>query len=105
MKFYELTEAEHLEMLMNGKKFSRNELRDLIDMYDFKTIEGEDRRWQRTKQSFLKIKEKYFVIIWEEGLTEKQENDYDNQPYEVIKKETKILIPEHYETKVEWKKV
>ena len=105
MKFYELTEKEHLEMLMNGKKFSRNELRDLIDMYDFKTIEGEDRRWSRTNESFLKVKEKYFVIVWEEGLTEMQECEYDEQPYEVIKKETKTLVPEHYETKIEWKKV
>ena len=105
MKIYELTDEQILNILIKHKKIKENELKDLINIYEFDTIEGEDRRWSRTNQSFLKIKERYFVIVWEEGLTEMQQNDYNNQPYEVIKKETKILIPEHYETKIEWKKV
>ena len=105
MKIYKLTDEQILEMLISHEEFDERELKDLINIYEFDTVEGEDRRWSRTNQSFLKIKERYFVIVWEEGLTEMQQNDYNNQPYEVIKKETKKLVPEHYETKVEWKKV
>ena len=46
---------------------------------------GENRRWTRTVTTEVEYQGRFFIIIWEEGLTENQENEFYNQPYEVEK--------------------
>ena len=36
--------------------------------------------------------DRYFVTIWEHGLTENQDNEYDNQPVEVFNPKFKQYI-------------
>lgn len=46
---------------------------------------GENRRWNRTVTTEVEYDGRFFIIDWEEGLTEYQENGFYDQPYEVEK--------------------
>ena len=71
----------------NGETLTEKELQRLVwDCEEVDRDEGENRRWSRTVSSILLISGRYFCLDWEEGLTECQENEYYNQPYEVEKK-------------------
>lgn len=48
--------------------------------------EGENRRWSRTLQSVVRLCGRYFMIEYEEGLTESQPDQFNNQPVEVIQR-------------------
>lgn len=68
---------------------------------------GEDRRWSRTIQSRVKIEDRYFLIKWEQGLTEMQDDTCYCQPVEVRKVEYEVEVPEkvipaHVDKVVEW---
>lgn len=79
-------EIEILNKIDMGEKLSEKELKMLC--YEFNEVErneGENRRWSRSVVSIIKIGERFFKLVWEEGLTESQENEFYNQPYEVIK--------------------
>lgn len=74
------------EKVYNGENLSENELADFVyDGPQVFEIKGEDRRWERTNTTIFKIKDKYFAIDWEQGLTEEQEDSFNEQPYEVYK--------------------
>ena len=64
--------------------------------------EGENRRWSRTVTSIAKINGRYFKILWEEGLTEYQDNSVWDAPIEVNKLEYDKIVPEHTVHIVEW---
>jgi hypothetical protein len=81
---------EHFEEIMaykiiNGEKLTEEEIRELVWDYEVDREEGDNRRWSRTITSIVQLCDKYFSIDWEQGLTECQENEYYNQPYEVVK--------------------
>lgn len=81
---------EHFEeivtaKILNGEKLTEEEIRELVWDYEVDREEGDNRRWSRTITSIVKLCDKYFSIDWEQGLTEYQENEYYNQPYEVVK--------------------
>ena len=64
--------------------------------------EGENRRWSRPVTSIAKINGRYFKILWEEGLTEYQDNSVWDAPIEVNRLEYDKIIPEHTVHIVEW---
>lgn len=80
------------------KNFTETELRDLateFPIYDL--IEGDNRRWLKSMDTVLKIDDKYFMVCWQEGLTESQENEFYNQPVEVKHTvEVKTVTVNHY---------
>ena len=76
-----------------GESLSEGELIQLIDGYEVDSEEGESDRWDRPVKTIVYLKGRYFLIEWREGLTEMQENAYDNQPYEVEKIEETIVVP------------
>lgn len=96
-------EIEDFENKLKNKTFTENELQELIEDYLF-TNEGDKipyeiidtiysselNRWSRDVQTIIKYKNKYYSILWKEGLTEYQDNVFYEQPCEVIKK-TKII--------------
>lgn len=80
---------------------SEEELNSL--RWEFDEVEKmceENRRWSRSVRSIIKIKNRYFALDWEEGLTELQENEFYNQPIEVEKTEYQKTI-----TVTEWKEI
>lgn len=84
-----------------GEKLSEKELKELRwDFNEADTIYGENRRWSRSVRSIIEICGRYFALDWEEGLTEYQDNEFYNQPFEVEKKEYQKTI-----TVTEWNKI
>ena len=53
-------------------------------------IFGENHRWNIPATTIFKVEDRLFALDWWEGLTEHQENEFYEQPYEV--KEVKKMI-------------
>lgn len=78
-------------------KFTKSELRDMAvrELYEVvDEVEGDDHRWQREKQTVFKVGDRYFAINWMQALTECQEHDFWEQPYEVEKHEKTVVVTE-----------
>lgn len=80
---------EHFDELMVKKiesheDLTENELRTLVfECNEIERSEGENRRWSRTVSSIVELCGRFFKVIWEQGLTENQDNSFYEQPYEV----------------------
>lgn len=89
---------EHFDEIMvqkidNNEELTTNEIRDLVcEGNIIEEIPGENRRWTRTVKSIIELEGRYFLIAWEQGLTENQPNEYYNQPYEVVCGEYKKVV-------------
>ena len=96
-------EIEEFESKLKNKTFTEEELQELVQDYLFTSqgdripyeiidtiYDSELNRWSRNVETIIKYKNKYYSILWEEGLTEYQDNYFYEQPTEVIKK-TKII--------------
>ena len=101
-------EIEKFESKLKNKTFTEEELQELIQDYLFTNqgdkieyeiidtiYDDELNRWSRNVQTIIKYKNKYYSILWEEGLTEYQDNGFYEQPYEVIKK-TKVIEQDYW---------
>ncbi len=79
-------------------KFTAKEVKAMVYEDDFdseviETIEGEDRRWSRTNITIIKhIKGKFYELYWEHGLTENQENEFEDQDAPEVKQVEKTTI-------------
>lgn len=96
---------DHFDEIMvgkieNGEKLTKKELRTLVfECREIERNDGENRRWTRSVESIIELCGRYFAVIWEEGLTEYQDNEFYYQPYEVEKKTYEKTI-----TVTEWVK-
>lgn len=79
-KKYKLTEKE-IQVFMN-------------DNFQVDEIEGVEHRWYREITTIIERNNRYFAIEWNRGLTECQEHEFPNQPYEVEPKDKVIVINE-----------
>lgn len=75
-----------LQKIDNCENLTEKELSTLVYEYEVETSHGENRRWSRTNTTIVKIKDRFFSIDWEQGLTEVQEDEFYNQPFEVEKR-------------------
>lgn len=65
--------------------FTAEEAQDLVYEHEIDREEYEDRRWSRTVYSVVKADDgKLYGIVWELGLTEYQENMFDDGDYEEV---------------------
>ena len=83
--------AKILNKFDNGETLSEREIRQIID-YEIDEDVGEDRRWSRTVGILSEIEGRYFYTEYEEGLTENQEDEYNNQPIEIQKSSEHIEV-------------
>ena len=67
----------------NKEPLTKEEVRELIWDYDYERIEGESRRWNRWVDVIIKLKDRYFRVGFDEGLTEMQPNEYYTDIVEV----------------------
>lgn len=67
----------------NKEPLTKEEVRELIWDYDYERIEGENRRWARWVDVIVKLKDRYFRVGFDEGLTEMQPNVYYTDIVEV----------------------
>lgn len=96
---------DHFEEIMfnniiSNKELTEKELQRLVDEYEIDRSYGDNRRWNRRVQSIIKLCDRYFCIVWDQGLTENQEDCFDDQPYEVKPHEYEKVI-----TVKEWQKI
>ena len=92
-------EIELLAKLDLGVKLTESEIRELVfECGEVDTKYGDNRRWTRRVTSITEIGARYFCTVWEEGLTESQENEFYHQPYEVTEHKYEKTI-----TVTEWK--
>ena len=94
-----------IEKLRAKEHFTKHELKclvfgdfendedDLIEIVE--TIPGEDHRWHREMTTILKCGNEYWAVLWMEGLTEMQENDFWDQPYRVKPVKRKVVVTEY----------
>lgn len=95
----------HFEEIMvkkieNGEPLTEAELSEVVSEFAVESDYGDNRRWTRTVTTIVKLCDRYFSIDWEEGLTEYQENEFYNQPFEVRKETYEKTI-----TVTEWVKI
>lgn len=83
-----MTKQEFLKKYDEGYEFNEKEIKNIVFDYEHQVdeIEGEDHSWQKEMKTIVNFGDRYFAIDWMSGLTEHQENDFLEQPYEVEKK-------------------
>ena len=96
---------EHFDEIMvkkidNKEPLTEHELSSLVCEFAVDSEYGDNRRWTRTVTTIVGLCGRFFSIDWEEGLTECQENEFYNQPFEVRKETYEKTI-----TVTEWVKI
>lgn len=79
-----MTDEEIVKKIDSKEKLTEQEIENLI--YESEQVyeeEGDDHRWTRDIFTVVKLCGRYFGIYWSQGLTECQENEYYDQPFEV----------------------
>lgn len=96
-KYYQ----EHFDEIMVQKiesheDLTEKEIRTLVfECNEVERCEGENRRWSRTVSSIIELCGRFFKVIWEQGLTENQDDSFYEQPYEVELDSYKKVIEVH----------
>ena len=92
-----MTNEEFLQRYDSGKpNFTEDEIEKMA--YEefgnwVDTAEGRKHRWYREIKTIFEVEGRLFAVNWNEGLTEQQENDFDDsEVYEVERKEKIIFI-------------
>ena len=75
-----------LEKLESGEGLTESELKTLIFEYEVHKEYGDKLRWVRPVFTVFELNGKYFGVNWFEGLTEMQENEFNEQPFPVEKR-------------------
>lgn len=76
-----------IQKIDKHEDLTEKELRRLQE-YSVEDIEGDEGRWTRSIDSIVELFGRTFMLHWQRGLTEYQENEFMEQPYEVAKRET-----------------
>ena len=75
-------------------KITEEQVYELVWEHEIESIRGESRRWSRTVSTTVEHEGKYYRLVWEEGLTEMHENEYDAQDAYEVKKITRTVTKE-----------
>ena len=89
-----------VEKIDNDIEINAYDLKELVCEFSEDVWKGENRRWLRSVKSVFEFDSRFFIIEWEEPLTEMQEAEFYNQPYEV----ERVIIQKTIDV-VEYKKV
>ena len=85
-----------------GEKFNEDELNYMaFDCIQVDEIEGDRGRWTMGMTTVFECDGRHFAIDWNSGLTEYQENEFYNQPYEVELREKTVTVREWVSIKKE----
>lgn len=90
------------EKLQLGQELTNEEIENMC--YNYKTIYeeyGEKHRWYVDVLTVVEIsKIGLFAIEWQQGLTEREENFYENQPYKCNLKEKEVIVKQTFVEKI-----
>ena len=98
-RFADWTAEDFLKAYDDGYKFDEEEIKQLAwgEIGFGKMVtqeEGDSGRWNQYMTTILKVKDRYFAVGWESGLTECQENYYEGPVYEVKQVKKMVEITE-----------
>lgn len=85
-------EENFVDKIENGEELTPGELRELVFDYEVESQDGDRGRWTTHVKTIVELCGRYFAIGWEKGLTEMQENEFYEQPYEVKKVEEEKVV-------------
>ncbi len=74
---------KYFSKFLSGEPFSEEEIENILMSYTIAEKEGENGRWSQPITSIVSLCGHTFQIDWRNGLTEEQDNEYPNQPFEV----------------------
>lgn len=90
-------EKDFLEKFDNDYIFSEEEIENMFyDLEEHEENSYDKGRWTMPMTTIFKVGDRFFCVEWEAGLTEYQENSYENQPYEVFPKREHIVVNRWY---------
>ena len=97
-----MTVKEFLTRYDNKETFTSRENQELYwgdieeedddEVYEIDTIYGDKGRWSRYETKILSLNGRYFDVTADIGLTEYQDNYYDQQPIEVKRVQKTIVV-------------
>lgn len=79
----------------NKEALTEEELETFVYLHSYEVEWGENRRWSRSVSSLCEHGDRFFITVWEEGLTESQGNYFSDQPYEVEKIEHTTVVVDY----------
>lgn len=85
--------------IVSGEALTERELSRLL-RFEIEREDGDELRWTKFVYSIIELKDKFFQLSWQCGLTEYQEDIFDSQPFEVKRHEYEKVI-----TVVSWEAV
>ncbi len=85
-------EKAMLELLDAGKFTRGDRVNFAFELDACEVKEGHDHRWQREMTTVAKLGDRFFKMNWMAGLTESQDNDFDEDPVEVEKVITEKIV-------------
>lgn len=91
-----MTNKEFLQRYNSGKSnFTKDEIEKMAygEFGNYvTTAEGKTHRWYQEVETIFEVEGRLFAVSWDRGLTEQQENDFDDaEVYEVKRKERVIF--------------
>lgn len=72
-------------------KFTSEEVEEYVCEHDIETKYGENRRWSRSASTIVERDGKFYRLVWENGLTEEQPNEYEEQEAVEVKQIEEIV--------------
>jgi len=75
---FEFNDEYFLYLIDNHYDFDEEDIKMFIECCEINRIPQELRRWTRWINSICEAKDRYFVVGWDQGLTEHQENIYSD---------------------------
>lgn len=105
----DFTVSQIIEYMLEGKPIPEHEIRCLC--YEYypcddpnlvvaARIEEEDRRWSRCVKIIFKVNgERYFRIYYDKGLTECQEDYFEEQVAVEVEPKTRTIVETYWEKK------
>lgn len=81
-----------LDFIDKKYDFSERDIWNLIDSFEYDEVVGDNQRWTRTVSKILKVKERFFSVKIEEGLTECQESFISDKKLKEVKPVEKINV-------------
>lgn len=93
-------EAEVIRRIDSKENFEEDELSELLwRLEEVDRIQYDDDRWSRPISSIFRIGERFFQLDWDKGLTEYQQDYFEEQPFEVFYEEKTIVVKEWHPIK------
>lgn len=64
---------------------------------EIETIQGDKRSWASTNLTYVQLDDKFYELVWEQGLTEDQDNEFWDQDAPEVKRVSETIVVNKWE--------